>query len=270
MTHDPLARERIVPGTAHWEASWADHIQRYRFALDFVRSDARVLDAGCGVGYGAAEIARHAGAHVVAVDISEDALDIARTHFDAPSITWCRDDCHTLARAAELAPFDVIVNFENLEHLERPEDFVVRAASLLADDGVLITSTPDRLLLNRLRGAPADAASENPWHVSELSESELRALLGHSFASVQVWYQYPVGIGALRLHARALAARLGVGALISRTRSVLRRHSAVGSTGADERARGAFLHEWRIGPRRPVPDLAWTLIAVCREPVRSG
>ena len=158
----PSAEERIVPGTPHWDSSYPDHIQRYRFAAESIRPGSRVLDAGCGVGYGCAELVDRGAGSVVAVDISDDALALARHHFDRPNITWCQDDCHELTQAADHAPFDAVLNFENIEHLAEPERFVARAAMLLRPDGMLITSTPNRLLLNRLRGAPLARASQGP------------------------------------------------------------------------------------------------------------
>lgn len=254
--------ERIVPGTPLWESSYPDHIQRYTFALDFVPHGARVLDAGCGVGYGAAEIADRRNARVVAVDIADEALALARQHFDRAQITWCRDDCERLAHAADFGPFDLIINFENIEHLARPEQFVARAAALLSLDGALLTSTPNRLLLNRLRGAPADAPSPNEYHVNEFSESEFRALLGKYFQHVTIWYQSPAGASRVRLLLRAAAVRLRVAPLLRTLRRVIRGNSAQ----AHRQRGGGGLREWRIGDRDT--GAAWTLIAVCRGPRR--
>lgn len=251
--------ERIIPGTPVWDASYPDHIQRYRFALDYVTAGATVLDAGCGAGYGAAEVADRRNASVVAVDISGDALALARQHFDRAAITWCRDDCETLEAAAACGPFDVILNFENIEHLARPERFVSRAAALLRREGVLLTSTPNRLLLNHLRGVPADAASSNPYHVSEFSEAEFRRLLARYFEIVEIRYQSPAGTSRLRVRLRSAAARLRILPLLRTLRRVLRRTPA-----ARAAAPGGDLRSWRISERDT--GSAWTLIAVCRQP----
>lgn len=252
--------ERIVPGTRLWESSYPDHIQRYRFALEFVPEGASVLDAGCGVGYGAAEVADRRNAEVVAVDVAEAALTLARQHFDRAAITWCRDDCERLTSAAEYAPFDVIINFENIEHLARPELFVARAAALLAPDGTLLTSTPNRLLLNALRGAPADAPSSNEYHLNEFSEPEFRALLDRYFEQVTIWYQSPAGASRLRLRLRSAAVRLHIAPLLRTVRRMLH----VKTAHSRSRAAGGDLREWSIEERDT--GAAWTLIAVCRRP----
>lgn len=265
-THSEAARraeERIVPGTPHWEASYPDHIQRYRFAAGFVAPGSTVLDAGCGVGYGAALLAdAQPDVRVVAVDIAADALALASTHFDRANITWCPDDCEVLSVAAPLGPFDVITNFENIEHLERPEALVARAAQLLAPTGVFLTSTPDRLLLNRLRGVPPDAPPSNPHHHREFSEAEFRALLEDSFGTVEMWYQWPVGRAGLGLRVRSAAARLRLRPALLAARGMLRRRRVVGRPA---RA-GSAPDAWRIAREHPGRDLSWTLLAVCSAP----
>jgi SAM-dependent methyltransferase len=252
--------ERIVPGTAVWDASWPDHIQRYRFALGHVPEGGSVLDAGCGVGYGAAEVADGRRARVVAVDISDEALDLARRHFDRASITWCRDDCETMKAAAAHAPFDVVINFENIEHLSRPAEFVSRAVSLLQPDGVLLTSTPNRLLLNRLRGVPPDSRSANQFHLNEFSEAEFRTLLSQHFEHVDIWYQSPAGASRLRLRLRTAARRAG----LTRAMRALRRMAGGKPPCTATASRAGSVRDWSIGRRDT--GTAWTLIAVCRTP----
>jgi SAM-dependent methyltransferase len=256
--------ERIVPGTAVWDASWPDHIQRYRFALGYVPEGSRVLDAGCGVGYGAAEVADARRARVVAVDIADQALDLARRHFDRPSITWCRDDCETMSAAAAHAPFDVVINFENIEHLARPAQFVSRAVSLLGPDGVLLTSTPNRLLLNRLRGVPPDSRSANEFHLNEFSEAEFRTLLSQHFEDVEIWYQSPAGASRLRLRLLTAARRAG----LARAVKALRRVPGLGRPRTAAGSPGGGVRDWSI--ERRDTGTAWTLIAVCRRPRLSA
>ena len=65
--------ERVVPGESSSRGELAAHVQRYKFAAPLVQAK-RVLDAGCGSGYGA-KLLRDAGASgVVAVDISHEAI----------------------------------------------------------------------------------------------------------------------------------------------------------------------------------------------------
>jgi len=72
----------------------------------FVRaySPARVLDAGCGTGRVAIELARH-GVDVVGIDLDERMLDTARTQ--APDLDWRVGDLSTADLGHE--EFDVVV-----------------------------------------------------------------------------------------------------------------------------------------------------------------
>ena len=68
--------ERFVPDAMRGQLVAAEHVARYTWASAFC-SGRRVLDAGCGAGYGS-ELLNGAGAsEVVAVDSSEAALQLA-------------------------------------------------------------------------------------------------------------------------------------------------------------------------------------------------
>ena len=190
MNVDRMAEEeRIIPGTPLWREHYEEHAQRYAFAATFLRPGCRVLDAGCGVGYGSAFLADQGAGRVVAVDRSAEALTIGRQQFARAAIEWVEDDCQTLERAAVFGPFDLIVNLENLEHLPAPERFLVAASGLLESDGILITSTPNRIGVNRLRGLRHDAPSVNPFHSREYSSEEFRRLLTPHFTQLEFHQQ---------------------------------------------------------------------------------
>ena len=68
-----------------------DHRERYLFAAE--RMGGRILDLGCGVGYGAAILADAPGiTDVVAVDRSQESLAYAKSHYHRPKITWIGAD----------------------------------------------------------------------------------------------------------------------------------------------------------------------------------
>jgi len=187
--HRMTEEERIVPGTPLWREHYEEHAQRYKFACTFLAPGGRVLDAGCGVGYGSAVLADHGAARVVAVDLSPEALAIGQREFARPTIEWVLDDCQTLERASAAGPFELITNLENLEHLPAPERFLMAAKRLLTPGGVLITSTPNRIGVNRLRGLRPDAPSTNPFHSREYTTEEFRLLLAPHFEQVEIHQQ---------------------------------------------------------------------------------
>src|SRR6266571_2896502 len=107
--------ERVVPGELSSRGELAAHVQRYKFAAPFVQAK-RVLDAGCGSGYGA-KLLRGAGAsEVVGVDISHEVIEIARKQYSEDGVQFLQDDCQSLSRVS--GRFDVIIAFESIEHFE--------------------------------------------------------------------------------------------------------------------------------------------------------
>jgi len=63
--------ERVIPGQVEVDL-WNEHVARYVFAARYARGR-RVLDAGCGSGYGAVRLALNASS-VWGVDVAEEAL----------------------------------------------------------------------------------------------------------------------------------------------------------------------------------------------------
>jgi len=176
--------ERIVPAKPEWKAYIAGHRHRYQFAAtQFVRGS-RVLDAGCGVGYGSRMLGDAGATEVIAVDISDVALEEARRRFAHHRVRFVQDNCETLTQVT--GAFDTIVAFESLEHFHQPKAFLRRVAHLLSPDGVFICSVPNSLLF------PPDANGkpQNPFHEKEYTPEELRRLLSEHFEVVTVMAQH--------------------------------------------------------------------------------
>ena len=97
----------------------------------------RVLDAGCGTGRVAVELARR-GVDVVGVDLDADMLEAARAK--APGLDWRLADLATLD-LADQPPFDVVVAAGNVMiFLEQGSEAAVVAnlARHLAPEGLLV------------------------------------------------------------------------------------------------------------------------------------
>lgn len=104
---------------------------------DFVRSyqPATVLDAGCGTGRVAIELARHA-IDVVGVDVDGSMLDTARRL--APGIEWIRSDLTTLDLSRT---FDLVVMAGNVPLFTSPGTeaaLIAGVGSHVALGGVLV------------------------------------------------------------------------------------------------------------------------------------
>ncbi len=168
--------ERFVPEEMHGQLVEAEHIARYRWSTRFC-AGRRVLDAGCGVGYGAAMLRRAGAEHVTAVDISEAIVEVARQA--APEGVSCEAaDIQQLPYAD--ASFDFVVCFEAIEHVEDPDRALDELARVLSPGGLLAISSP-----NRARYVPG-----NPHHRHEYLPEELRSALARRFPAVRLAAQH--------------------------------------------------------------------------------
>lgn len=172
--------ERIESPDSMAQTEVGDHLARYLYATGFAVGR-RVLDAGTGPGYGAALLRESGAREVLAVDIDEETIEKARRNYGHEDLIFLVDDCETFSKVR--GPFDLICSFENIEHLRNADRFVESASRLLADDGVLLCSSPDRASANSVweDGKPA-----NPFHVWEWYRDEFRELLSRGFEEVDL------------------------------------------------------------------------------------
>ena len=174
----PFTGERFTPECVR--EIWYEHWHRYAFVRDLARGR-RVLDAACGEGYGSALLAATAR-EVTGVDI--DAASVAHARARYAAITNLRYECSdaTALPFADRA-FDLVVSFETLEHLAAQDQLLAELARVLADDGVLVISTPDRHAYSDVAGF------RNEFHVRELYRDQFLALLAPHFGAVRLYGQ---------------------------------------------------------------------------------
>lgn len=194
--------ERAVPGEPTWAEMAAPHVARYAFAAEHARVR-RVLDAGSGAGYGAAILAEGGAASVVGVDLDPEMVAQARQRFGGAAVEFLVDDCQQLSRAG--GPFGVVCNFENIEHLPHPEQFLEAAARVLEPDGLLIVSTPDRAATPPF----VDGRPRNPFHLHEWYRDEFAAILAPWFEQVDMRAQVE-SLSIVRRNEAVAALRRGL------------------------------------------------------------
>jgi SAM-dependent methyltransferase len=99
--------------------------------------------------------------------------------------------------------FDHIVCFETIEHIEPDREFLIELRRLLASDGHMLISTPNRAVTS-----PNDARPLSPFHVREYLLPEFCELLRSAgFAHLDVHYQCPERRRAPEYLASAVIAR---------------------------------------------------------------
>jgi O-antigen biosynthesis protein len=159
-----------------------EHYHRYYFASRFAR-DRKVLDIGCGEGYGSAFLARHAG-EVTGIDLDQATIDHAREKyasvsnlsFEAGKGEEIRKPDHSV---------DLAVSFELLEHLDSDiqSGFLRNVQRVLKPDGLFIVSSPER------NEYAATYQAKNEFHKHEMTLPELKTFLSGYFEHVHLYAQ---------------------------------------------------------------------------------
>jgi 2-polyprenyl-3-methyl-5-hydroxy-6-metoxy-1,4-benzoquinol methylase len=168
--------ERFDPKTMHGESIEAEHFARYRWATQFA-AGRRVLDAGCGVGYGAVILAQSGASEVIGIDIAPNVVATA-AKAKLPNLVFAPGDVTRLPYEDD--HFDLVVCFEVIEHLAERDLALDEFRRVLRADGLLALSSPNRDIY----------PPGNPHHVHEYLPEELRAALQERFSFVQLHRQY--------------------------------------------------------------------------------
>jgi len=148
-----------------------DHVARYRWVAPRLAGK-RVIDAGCGIGYGSLILAE-AGCNVLAVDNCEEALDYAMEHYQHDNITYINED---LTRFTRQPIYDAVVCFEVLEHLKAPGMVLANLATMVPD---IFVSVPNEDVF--------------PWnhvkfHERHYTAGQFEGLLNDGGWEVQEWF----------------------------------------------------------------------------------
>jgi 2-polyprenyl-3-methyl-5-hydroxy-6-metoxy-1,4-benzoquinol methylase len=167
--------ERITPDYRNW--GYYAHLSIYSFCGAFV-AGARVLDAGCGAGYGCSSLMGSGAKSVVGVDISEKAVRFASSRYAAPGLSFRVMD---LCRPDQAVPDSWDVVFCNIgEHLPDVEAFLDFCRRSLSPQGMLLLAVPALATPGILEGN-----MRNPYHITHLPPKGWLTKLGRYFDSVQ-------------------------------------------------------------------------------------
>lgn len=141
------------------------HLALYKFVLSYSASK-RVLDLGCGEGYGSDALA-HTAHFVVAADRDVNAVIHARQKYARANLAFVVCDAQALPFCTE--SFETIVSFEVIEHIPNVPEYLKEIKRVSAVTGIVIISTPNRVL----RLLPF----QKPWNCYHLREYDARSLV---------------------------------------------------------------------------------------------
>lgn len=169
--------ERVIPGQVN-DDLWSEHMARYAFASRFAEGK-RVLDAGCGAGYGTAELAQSA-LQATGLDIAPDAVEYARETYPIPNLHFLVSSC--IATPFRPNSFELVVAFEVIEHLLDYRAFLNECARVVTPQGLFIVSSPNKSYYAESRAK----TGPNPFHEHEFEAEEFVSELSRVFSNVRL------------------------------------------------------------------------------------
>jgi SAM-dependent methyltransferase len=183
-----LTGERTLPGISHENYWFARHVVAYEQALPLAPGR-RVLDVGCGEGYGPAMLAE-AAESVLGIDIAPEVVAHARDRYGSEKLSFEVMDVSRLEIAD--ASFDLAVSFQVVEHLADESGYFGEIARALAPGGRALFTTPNRLTIS-----PGCDEPINPFHLREYTPDELALALEDHFERVAITGMFHAGWLAL-------------------------------------------------------------------------
>jgi ubiquinone/menaquinone biosynthesis C-methylase UbiE len=156
------------------------HLATYKYCIPAVAGK-RVLDYGCGTGYGTSLISSYCN-QAMGVDISTDAIQYAQSHFSAPNLQFKQiEPVEAAPMPFPNASFDVVLSFQVIEHVRDVPAYLQEIERVLAPGGQVLIATPDR----SSRLFPYQKPW-NMWHLREYTREQLHNTIAAYFSNVRV------------------------------------------------------------------------------------
>lgn len=258
--------ERDLPDVDYMQPRFMQGFFAYVFARPYAVGR-RVLDAGCGEGYGADYLAGVAR-WVVGVDLDAACVQAARRRYTRPNLVFASMDLCRLGFAT--GSMDLVVSFAVIEHVEDYEAYLRELARVTHPNGVAILEA-----LNRQTPISLD-----PWHYKEFNAAELRTALRAFFEDVELWGMVgktPRAVAYRQKRERVIRWIVRLGGLQLRRR--LSRSAYLRLYLAAQKAMRVWLWKRHLrGQGLTTEDFtvtqegierAWSFFAVCRRPFHA-
>lgn len=177
QSHKP--ETRIIPSEVP-PKFYAQHLKPYTLIADEAYGK-KILEVGCGDGFGAAFLAKTAG-EVIGIDYDRETILRAREKYVLPNLRFMPMGADKLE--FEDNCFDLVCSFQVIEHI--PEDKITRYLAeikrVLKNDGTFYLSTLNLGHVMKSRST----YKKQPAHCREFRLDELRELLSKVFSKVEI------------------------------------------------------------------------------------
>ena len=132
----------------------------------------KVLEIGCGEGYGITELAPRAEQYFA---VDKYNTPISEELKEKNNITFKQIEVPPL-KGIENNSIDFVVTFQVIEHINNDEFFVSEIYRVLKPGGKLILTTPNQLM----------TLTRNPWHFREYTPDGMKEILQTSFKEIDI------------------------------------------------------------------------------------
>ncbi len=174
-----------------------DHKARYEWAASRIGEGGKIIDLGCGIGYGTAMLSDRVGRYgcVLGFERSVESLDFANAHYERDNIEWINADLDGKRIPFCHKTYDAATAFEIIEHLADPKPLL---ESIPAQR--LFASVPNESVIPY---SPETA----PFHQRHYTAEQFNELLKECGWKVVAWHGQAgpsAPVGPLELNSRTL------------------------------------------------------------------
>ncbi len=167
-------RKDIYGDQAPW---WGEYLAQYREALKHARG-ARILDIGCGEGFGSRYLFDNGAVEVLGIDIDPQLIERAKDKYGRDGVEFAAQRAEELDHHTK--KFDLVTCFQVLEKSTNPDQLLHQIHKILNSGGEAVISTVNRVRFSNLTEAPAEAS-----HVAEFDEIEFKAMIKRHFGKAE-------------------------------------------------------------------------------------
>ncbi|RLB05274.1 MAG: hypothetical protein DRG50_07490 [Deltaproteobacteria bacterium] len=185
-----------VPGNRVTREQLTRMCNRYYFASKFCENK-EVLEVACGAGQGLGYLAKKAR-RVVGGDYTENLIKVAQKHYKG-RVPLIRLDAHRLPFRED--SFDVVILYEAIYYLARPEEFIKECCRILRRGGLVLICTANKDWMG---------FNPSPFSVRYFSAPELRSLLVQHNFDVQLLGDCPAYLSSIKDKLITMIRRMAV------------------------------------------------------------